>query len=274
MEVIECQQAFKTIDGKFGFFCMKGIVRMNDQLYLASWHQRRETGIELADLFNVKQLQTEDRGPKLQPSWKVAVADTSSTGRGDSDSDHYVKAPKLSDYAPDFDLEFRMQLEIQVCEILRHNPHPNIATYHGCRAVHGRASALCFNKYEKTLLEAMNPQGLNKRHFMSSGRPLVGHGILRALDQLLGGIRHLHSLDLVHNDIAPANIMWDETHQTLVLIDFGSCRHVGEQLRKTATGRTHEWHDPAVDSSTPDNDMQAFAELKTWLSGSVDDLQW
>lgn len=42
------------------------------------------------------------------------------------------------------------------------------------------------------------------------------------------GIKHLHSLGLVHTDVNPSNIMldWDEA----VIIDFGSCRRVGESL--------------------------------------------
>lgn len=36
MDIIESWQAYKTIDGKFDFFCMKGIVRIDNKLYLAS----------------------------------------------------------------------------------------------------------------------------------------------------------------------------------------------------------------------------------------------
>lgn len=263
MDIIECHEAFKTINGKFGFFCMKGIVRLNNKLYLASWKRRSRSEISQTELFDVKQLRTENRGPRLQAGWAVS----------DSAPDHYTKAPELYDYASD-ELESRMEKEIQICEILRQHPHPNLVTYHGCRVNNGYVYALCFSRYTATLLEAVNPQRLNKRQFISSGRPLVHRNMESKLDRLLEGIRHLHSLNLVHNDINPANVMQDGETGTLVLIDFGSCRYVGESLGGTAAKRTHEWHDSGVDVSSTQNDLRAFAELKAWLLGSVEELQW
>lgn len=85
------------------------------------------------------------------------------------------------------------------------------------------------------------------------------------------GIKHLHSIGLVHNDLNPANIMFDQDDM-LVLIDFDSCRYIGEPLRSTGTKRTHHWHDPSVDSSMEKNDLDAFKDLQTWLTGSVDEV--
>lgn len=75
---------------------------------------------------------------------------------------------------------------------------------------------------------------------------------------------------LWHNDTNPANIMFDED-ETPVLIDFGSCRRIGESLRSTEAKRTHQWHDPKVDTALENNDLDFFDELRTWLIGSVDD---
>jgi serine/threonine protein kinase len=90
------------------------------------------------------------------------------------------------------------------------------------------------------------------------------------LSGILAGIRRLHSLGLVHNDITPSNIMFDDDG-TPVLIDFDSCRQVGELLRHTETKRTHEWHDPDVKTALEKNDLDAFAEVQTWLFGSTAD---
>lgn len=84
------------------------------------------------------------------------------------------------------------------------------------------------------------------------------------------GIQHLHSLGLVHNDVNPANNMVDEDG-TAVLIDFDSCRRVGESLGETRTKRTHQWYDPGVDTALEKNDMDAWEELKTWLTGREDE---
>lgn len=156
-----------------------------------------------------------------------------------------------------------MLKEIEICEILRKHPHSNIATYYGCCADHGRASALYFKLYTSTLHEIVNPQMLNKRMFSSSTRRLVNGSLKDKLDQLLEGIQLLHTIGLVHNDITPANIILDEDTGSLVLIDFDSCRSIGESLSGTATKRTHEWHNPDVDISSRENDLQAFLELKT-----------
>jgi serine/threonine protein kinase len=105
---------------------------------------------------------------------------------------------------------------------------------------------------------------LGKDRFRSSGRELVDDSIIASLDGIFQGIKHLHSLGLVHNDINPTNILFDE-YGTPVLIDFDSCRKVGESLRDTETKRTHQWHDPKTDTASEKNDLGAFEELKIWL---------
>ena len=89
------------------------------------------------------------------------------------------------------------------------------------------------------------------------------------LEDILTGIQHLHKLGLVHNDINPANIMLDEDG-TVILIDFDSCRRVGESFGESHTKRTHHWHNPGVDTALEKNDMDAWEELKTWLTGRED----
>lgn len=94
--------------------------------------------------------------------------------------------------------------------------------------------------------------------------------MMAQLDGIASGARHLHSLGLVHNDITPANIMLEEDG-TWVIINFDSCRHAGEALRDTDTKRTHGWHDPDVTVASEKNDIDAIAELRTWLFGSSAD---
>ncbi|KAJ2891052.1 serine/threonine-protein kinase [Zalerion maritima] len=255
MEIIESSEAFKTVNGTFQFHCVKGIVRQDNVLYLAKWKDRRQKPFYFSQLYDVQLLETEDRGPEVRPSWMVVPA-----------YNCYVKTPSLFVYGGAADLEKRILREVETCEVLREHPHPNIASYYGCRDTRGRVSGLCFKQYTLTLLEKVNPKHLNKSAFLSSGRPLVNYGMKPCLDGILEGIRHLHSLGLVHNDITPSNIMFDDDG-TPVLIDFDSCRYVGESLRDTETKRTHEWHDPDVKTAMEKNDLDAFAELETWLFG-------
>lgn len=105
-----------------------------------------------------------------------------------------------------------------------------------------------------------------------SGREYVDHdddeegAVWAWLDGIRAGIQHLHSLGLIHNDINPANVMFDGDGIPVV-IDFDSCRGVGEGLRGTETKRTHQWHDPRVDVALEKNDLDAWEELRVWLVG-------
>lgn len=180
-----------------------------------------------------------------------------------------MKTPDLLSYA-DRNLERQIACEADTCEVLRKHPHPNIATYYGCQLSYGRVSGLCFKRYTTTLSEVVNPGRLGKTGFVASGRELVKESMISGLEGIFAGIKHLHSLGLVHNDINPANVMLDEDGM-LVLIDFDSCRYVGESLRKTETKRTYHWHDPSVDVSLEKNDSDAFKGLQVWLAGSSDE---
>ncbi|KAK4151939.1 kinase-like domain-containing protein [Chaetomidium leptoderma] len=259
MEIIQSNEAFRVVGNKLEFDCVKGIVRYNSSVYFGKWQDRRHPPLSLSELYAVKRVETDGRGPEVQPSWTVA-----------SKQSCYIKTPSLFDYAGAPDLERRILREVETCEILRKHPHPNVASYRGCLETLGRVSGLCFKRYVSTLAGKVNPQHLNKSAFLLSGRPLVEDTMKAQLDGVLGGIQHLHSLGLVHNDITPANIMLEEDG-TWVIIDFDSCRHVGEVLRDTGTKRTYGWHDPDVTVSSEKNDLDAFFELRAWLFGSSAD---
>jgi serine/threonine protein kinase len=256
MEIVESSETFKTINGKFQFYCVKGIVRQDNVLYSAKWKDRRQKPFDISQLYDVQQLETIDKAPKMRADWTVVPG-----------FDCYIKTPSLFEYCGSHDIEKRILREVETCEVLRKHPHPNIASYYGCRETRGRVSGICFKQYTSTLAERVNPQHLNKSTFLLSSRPLVSDAMKERLGGILDGIQHLHSLGLVHNDITPSNIMLDDDG-TLVLIDFDSCRKVGELLCETETKRTHGWHDPDVKTVSERNDLDAFLELRTWLFGS------
>lgn len=253
MEIVQKNEAFKRSDGRMKFSYSQIFVRQDGVLYSGKWMDRFDLPKTLGDLREIERIPTEDRGPEIKTTW----------------SSVYVKTPSLLAYT-DRNLEKQIAREIDTCEILRKNPHPNIAIYYGCEETRGRVSGLCFKRYTATLLKTVNSQRLGKDAFISSGRELVTENMKSGLEGILAGIKHLHSLGLVHNDINPANIMLDED-DTLILIDFDSCRYIGESLRKTNTKRTHHWHDPSVDISLEKNDLDAFRDLRIWLTGSPGD---
>jgi serine/threonine protein kinase len=250
MEIIQKNEAFKRVDGEMRFSYVQVFVRQDGILYSGKWSNRFTLPETMDDLQEAKQIPTEDRGPEMKATWSAV----------------HIKTPSLLAYA-DRNLEKQITREVETWEILRKNPHPNIATYYGYTETRGRVSGLCFKRYPSTLLEAVNPRRLGKAAFLSSGRELVRENMKTSLDGVLAAIKHLHSLGIVHNDINPANVMFDED-STFILIDFDSCRYIGEDLRTTRAKRTHHWHDPAVVTSLEKNDLDAFRELQIWLTGS------
>ncbi|GAD99172.1 predicted protein [Paecilomyces variotii No. 5] len=204
----------------------------DDLLYSGKWPNRLDSPTTLEELQEPEQIPTDNRGPEMKENWSAV----------------FVKTPSLLAYVDGNLASFDFASD-SLFEILRKNPHPNIATYYGCNQDHGRVSGLCFKRYTSTLLQVVNPRYLNKAAFLSSGRELVTESIKSGLQGLLAAIKHLHSLGLVHNDINPANIMLDEDG-TLILVDFDSCRYIGESLDSTETKRTRHWYDPNVDIST------------------------
>ncbi|KAH6974949.1 kinase-like domain-containing protein, partial [Ilyonectria sp. MPI-CAGE-AT-0026] len=125
--------------------------------------------------------------------------------------------------------------EVKVCELLREHAHPNIATYIGFIMQGDSIRGLCFaTLFDKDL----------------------------CLQGIESGIRHMHSLGLVHNDINPSNIMIDSADRP-VIIDFGSCKQEGEKLGVKAG--TWGWSIEGAEYALRENDFFGLSGLKTYL---------
>ncbi|KAG6098588.1 hypothetical protein E4U30_007787 [Claviceps sp. LM220 group G6] len=126
-----------------------------------------------------------------------------------------------------------VSLEIEAYEILRQHPHPNIVEYRGCVRVQLQDSA-----------------PLNKDLFLE--------GIER-------GIRHLHSLGVIHNDIKSQNIMLDELDRP-VIIDFDSWGRQEQELEMKKG--TPEWsiNGSKYEYALCENDMFALSKLREFIS--------
>ncbi|EGR49374.1 uncharacterized protein TRIREDRAFT_106487 [Trichoderma reesei QM6a] len=259
MEIIDSFEVLKKIDGKFDMY-VKVIVRQGGEYYIGKWRDRKHLPDDFSQLEDVRIIPTKDRGPAMNPQWTTAQ----------SEGDFYVKKPSLQDHV-DPELENRVEHEIKMCELIKRDPHPNLASYYGCVVKEGKVMGICFKKYQRTLLETVNPGRLSKRHFMESGRPLVRNHMKGWLESLRSAVIHLHSLGLVHNDITPANIMLDEADSP-VLIDFGGLCRVGESLRTVK--RTYGWYDEAVTEATKQADLDALAEIEALLFATPDGLKF
>ena len=202
---------------------------------------------------------TKDRGPEVQPGWTVIPVNM------------FIKKPdpKRMAWFSQSRLEYSIRREVEACEMLRQKPHPNIASYYGCTVANNRVKGLCFERYDTDLHTKANPKCFSKRSFTKTDRPYVTEEVRRAMDGLKSAVAHMHSLGLVHNDIKPTNIMFKGGE--MILIDFGSCRRIGEDLRESYCGRTDAWYDDTVTTALPKNDWDAVKELETWLFGDAED---
>jgi len=161
---------------------------------------------------------------------------------------YYTKYPNLIQFldTPDDATANRirsyMLQEIQVCELLRANPHPNVSEYLGCSVQGGRITTLHFVRYPSNLAERMR-----KGHIVDKDR---------VLDDIRRGLDHLHSLGYCHNDLKPTNVMLS-SDGTAIINDFDSSQRAGEKLSK---GGSLGWNHASY--SCPENDWACFRQIE------------
>lgn len=163
----------------------------------------------------------------------------------------YIKRPRLTGYDGSASLSSFLLQEARICEILLRNEHPNIARYLGCVTNDGRVTGLCFEKYSETLAKRLE-----------DGRSVDQESCFQ---QICAGIDHLHSLNLVHNDIHSGNIMsLDNEGGSFVIIDFDSCAVKGCPL-PDKRGQIPE----GIFTAEFENDDLGLKVLKEELSQSI-----
>lgn len=158
----------------------------------------------------------------------------------------FIKRVRVDAYDGSPTLARYVAHEARICQRLRSYPHPNLARFRGCDVAGGggagpRAGAgeeilgLCFDRYAETLAERM--------------RRGAAVDTENCMTQIRAAVRHLHGLQLVHNDVVPDNVMFVDDGPGLVLIDFDSCATRGSGLPKKRGPVT-----PGATSSEFEND--------------------
>lgn len=270
LEVLETREAYEEEGGEYRFVGTLIVYRDGDGFYHAISKARGSARPELImDLVTSKT-------PIPTAAYRPRFLSTLTRAPDPLPHDTYIKRPSLISYdrvresAPPNCIADDLLVEVQVYEVLRRNPHPNIARSLGCRTLGDEIDGICLPGYETALMAEVHPHSLMKRQ-LSATRQGVGVGDYdHMLDDIKSGLKHLHSLGFVHNDVNPSNIMKDG--DDWVLIDFGSCRRIRESLDRV--GRTYEWYDEAVKESNPSNDLDALHEIRTWLEGGPSDSFW
>jgi len=114
--------------------------------------------------------------------------------------------------------------------------------------VKSRITGLCFVKYDMTLLQRVTQVSL----------PFNADYILQCIEE---GIRHLHSLELIHCDLNPTNILMGG--EIAVIGDFDSCRRKGEKLGLKAG--TSGWTRDEFKYALPENDQFGLSKIRDFL---------
>ncbi|KAH7087520.1 kinase-like domain-containing protein [Paraphoma chrysanthemicola] len=115
--------------------------------------------------------------------------------------------------------------EIQICEVLRLHPHPNVCHYRGVVVTQNLVTGLVFDRYAGTLADLIDSQ--SDSHFTITAFPV---DIPTCLAHVAAGLTHLHELGFVHCDIKPDNIFVDAANQRYVIGDFDAVHVQGDRL--------------------------------------------
>lgn len=260
IDVLEMNESFEEIDGCFKFAATLLVYRTNNEVHHAVLKARYSSPSDVI----AEHLENDIRIPIS--AYCPPFSSRFTRAPDPLPKDSYIKKPSLISYdrirqgpRPNSIAE-SVLIEADICELLMRYPHPNIVTYLGCQVSGSRITGLCFVKHQRTLMQEVNPSGLMKRQSRAARQTTKDYSC--ALAGIESGIRHLHSLGLAHNDINPANIMLDG--DKAIIIDFGSCRAVGESLE--GVGRTYEWYDEKLQRAVFENDLHDLEEIRIWLS--------
>jgi serine/threonine protein kinase len=179
--------------------------------------------IQFSDMFSTSKIQ----GALIFPEFKDTF--TKAEGPPEHLKTMYLKKPILSPYSPNYPDLIRETLieEVKTCDILKKNPHPNIAQYHGCAVVNdGSIRGIYFTKYDQTFMDKVSPARRNKSDFAYERTQADLSKVDGWLEGMERGLEHLYSSGIIHNDINPCDIMFQGDNP--VIIDFDSSRAQGE----------------------------------------------
>ncbi|KIJ41824.1 hypothetical protein M422DRAFT_171794 [Sphaerobolus stellatus SS14] len=159
---------------------------------------------------------------------------------------HFIKVPNPLDYNGTPICAERFAGEVHVLERLRlaSVSHPNIVKYYGCVRKGPYIGGICLQRYVCDLAEI-----LREKVPGDTKPPFDPESVICDIE---AGLKHIHALGIVHDDINPSNIMLDEDGRA-VIIDFNTAGEPGPtESRGTpgwAKGRTRR---------TFENDEEGF----------------
>ncbi|EAS37183.3 uncharacterized protein CIMG_02537 [Coccidioides immitis RS] len=246
MEICEQSEAFVEQDGDLIFDHTKLILRGDGEYFYArvNWCVSSPSAVDISQL-KINKILTKNIWPPMDSCYTPAP--------NPLPLNSYIKQLSLlyySDTPASLELGCQLLAEVEVCKVLQRNPHPNIAQYLGCVTKNDRIMGLCFVKY------LMN---LSQRLWEATPFDRV-----LCLQGIESGIKHMHTLGLIHNDLNPSNVMMDK-RDIPVIIDFDSCQREGAQLGLKAG--TVGWAMEGTVYTTQQNDFFGLSKIQEILMG-------
>jgi serine/threonine protein kinase len=155
-----------------------------------------------------------------------------------------------------------IQREISTCEILRRNPHRNVAKYIGLETSHEISfpSVGVVQYFEKEVVIGI----VFERYDTDLDTMVRDHqhvDIANLISDVTAGLNHLHRLGIVHADIKPANIF--HKNGRFVIGDFDSAHHVGDRYRLKAG--TPGWDRDEWEFAKYGHDWYGLNRLEEWV---------
>ncbi|KAJ5289591.1 uncharacterized protein N7443_009844 [Penicillium atrosanguineum] len=149
---------------------------------------------------------------------------------------------------------------VEPCELLRKNPHPNIATFTAVKRPTDEFLGYASND--------ITPHYWELVAFFSTVRKLVKENM--NLSEILAAIKHLHKLGVVHNDINSGLSCFKRTFRSFLLI-LRAVNILGSHCESPKRKLPISGKDPSVEISVEKTDLDAFKYLQIWLDGSMNE---
>ena len=248
MELLHCSRIY---GGESKFYRETQILRKDNAFFYAYTDEeaRHVAGIKTEEV-EIFPIPVEAIYPPFEPNFSFAPDPLP--------PDCHIKRPDVISYDPNGVRGSRpsdkLLKELRIYEILKLNPHPNIAQYLGCIVEGDRITGLVFPRYRITLADRFE-----------EARPLRPEIYLEGIDS---GLRHLHTLGFIHNDINPWNIMLKDD-DTPIIIDFDICECEGE---KCSSDGTEGWSLEDMEFAVPANDYHGLMKIREALErGKIPD---
>jgi serine/threonine protein kinase len=154
-----------------------------------------------------------------------------------------------------------------VLTLQQHKQHPYIIKYLK-PIIYNQSLAIVMKIYEDYTIE----NWIDKHVLFSEAPPLEHLQLISSLiKKLLEGITFIHSIDVIHMDIKPANILFDKESASPRIFDFGLAQKNNRFLRGSTMGSplymSPEFFNPnTIDTLTANPTLDSYSLGLTFLS--------